>query len=252
MLSKEEITSISKTTGFKPHQQEKDYLLTMTLSLIYKSTETQLIFKGGTALAKAYGLNRFSEDLDFTLNDKTNFEALIRKISTGLRNYGVENSIAKEKSTFEFSETWKIKAKGPLFTTEKSSCFIRIEVSYREKTLLAPSMVEIFPFYKDIPNFQIIVMSIEEMLAEKVRAVMTRDKARDVYDLWFILNKNARKNEKLINKKLEYYNLRYSQKELLQKINAKKSEWEVELSPLLSRVPEFKTTVEFIKENLNL
>ena len=95
-----------------------------------------------------------------------------------------------------------IKAKGPLFTTEKSHCFIRIEVNYREKTQLLPEIINIFQIYKDIPNFQIVSMNINEILAEKGRAVFTREKARDVYDIWFILNKkNAEKNEELINKK---------------------------------------------------
>lgn len=248
MLSREEIISIAETTGLKPHQQEKDYLLTIVLSIIYKSTDTQLVFKGGTALAKAYGLNRFSEDLDFTLNEKTDLEFLIKKIHTGLTDYGIENSIGKEESRFEFSSTWKIKTKGPLFTTEKSSCFIRIEVSYGEKTQLKPEIINVFPMYKDIPNFQIVSMNINEILAEKVRAIMTRDKARDVYDLWFILNKNASKNEELINKKLEYYKIKYSKKDFFKKIKSKKTEWNMELNLLLNKVPKFEMIEGFIRK----
>lgn len=37
---------------------------------------------------------------------------------------------------------------------------------------------------------------------------MTRDKGRDIYDLWFLLSQNIPIRSGLIRKKLEYYNLK--------------------------------------------
>ena len=69
MLNREEIERAAKERGEHAKIIEKDYLLEMVLFLI-KEHGKDLIFKGGTALYKLYSLNRFSEDLDFTLYGK--------------------------------------------------------------------------------------------------------------------------------------------------------------------------------------
>lgn len=56
---------------FKDHfldtrQLEKDYLHVFFLYEIYTIFSKELVFKGGTALRIFYGLDRFSEDLNFT------------------------------------------------------------------------------------------------------------------------------------------------------------------------------------------
>jgi hypothetical protein len=54
-----------------PEYIEKDFWVCLTLDILFNSTELQshkLLFKGGTALSKGYGLiNRFSEDIDIVV-----------------------------------------------------------------------------------------------------------------------------------------------------------------------------------------
>ena len=53
------------------------------------------VFKGGTALQKVYGLNRFSIDLDFTAkedNNKIDFKILIEKIAKKITDFGYNSS----------------------------------------------------------------------------------------------------------------------------------------------------------------
>ena len=48
-------------------QLEKDYLLNLILKIFSTTTLSEhAVFKGGTAINYFYGLDRFSEDLDFT------------------------------------------------------------------------------------------------------------------------------------------------------------------------------------------
>ena len=74
---------------------------------------------------------------------------------------------------------------------------MRLEFSLREEVLEEPEVVFHSPGYPDIVPFSISVMSLPEILAEKVRAVMTRNKARDVYDLWFLLDIGVMLNPEL-------------------------------------------------------
>lgn len=246
MLSKDELIALTKTTRRKLHQQEKDYVQMIALYHIYQHVSSELVFKGGTALEKVHGLNRFSEDLDFTRNMELGLDGLIDKILIGIRNYGIECEVKKEKPRFEFSDKYKLSARGPLYSGDVSKVFIRIEVSAREKTLMDPEIRNIFPKYRDIPNFSLAAMPMEEIAAEKVRAIITRDKPRDVYDLWFLLNNNAKIDYQMIDKKLEYYGLSYSYDVFKEKMEESASAWDSELSMLLPTVPPLEDVERLI------
>jgi predicted nucleotidyltransferase component of viral defense system len=87
----------------------------------------------------------------------------------------------------------------------------------------------------------VLVMRLEEILAEKVRAIFWRARARDVYDLWFLVKKDVSIKQKLIDEKLKYYELKFSLKNFEKKINEVGKSWEKELKQITTFVPEFKT-----------
>jgi hypothetical protein len=85
---------------------------------------------------------------------------------------------------------------------------------------------------------------MEEVAAEKVRAIMTRDKPRDVYDLSLLIKKGYPLHELLIRKKLEGY-AEFSMEGFEKAIEDKKDSWSIELRNLLykhtmqSGLPDF-------------
>ena len=96
-------------------------------------------------------------------------------------------------------------------------------------------------------------MIIEEMLAEKIRALFTRDKARDLYDLWFLLGKGIKTEIEDINRKLKIYGERFDKKKFIEKIEDKRKSWEMDLKGLIrGKLPEFsivkKEVIERLKE----
>ena len=46
-------------------------------------------------------------------------------------------------------------------------------------------------------------MDPKEIMSEKIRALMTRTKARDLYDIYFLVRKNVKLDTQLVAKKLE-------------------------------------------------
>ncbi len=68
------IASTSEALGIKDLFIEKDYWVTYVLKqLALSDFKDHVVFKGGTSLSKAYNLvNRFSEDIDLVLLNKTN------------------------------------------------------------------------------------------------------------------------------------------------------------------------------------
>ena len=58
----------------------------------------------------------------------------------------------------------------------------------------------------------------EEILAEKIRALLVRGKGRDIFDLWFLLEKGVEIEPLLIEKKMKKVGKKFNKGRLLKKI----------------------------------
>ncbi len=243
MINKNELLETAKLMGLKSWQQEKHYLQYLALNSI---AEEPLVFKGGTYLWFAQGLDRFSEDLDFTASEHLSHD-IAEKVSRNLELFGVENSI-KPIANNETTLSFRISAKGPLNTAKIDECIVYVEISKREQILKKTLPVKLdYPSYS-LPIKTISGMALEEVGAEKVRAILTRQKARDVYDLNYLITKKKIKfDENLINSKLQYYKLRFSENIFIKHVAEKQGYYNRELKGLVfGELPKF----EEIKRNL--
>jgi predicted nucleotidyltransferase component of viral defense system len=239
MLSREDLQNFRRILGFNLGQVEKDYLQHLFLLFLGQETKKDFVFKGGTALQKVYGLNRFSIDLDF-ISINGDEEKTIKRIANDITNFGFESRTIK-KEIKKTGKTFFLRIKGPLYDgTERSLTTLRIEISSRKDLVLEPEVKEIVPIYPDIRPYSILIMKLEEILAEKVRAIFWRTKARDVYDLWFLIKKETNVNVELINKKLAYYKLKFNLKNFERKIDEVEKSWEKELKQVTTFLPNFK------------
>ena len=222
--------------GMKPWQQEKHYIQYLALNSI---SEEPVVFKGGTYLWFTQGLDRFSEDLDFTASEPLVHD-VAEKVSKDLALFGVENKI-KRISDNETTLSFRISAKGPLNTAKLDECVVYVEISKREQVSDRTIPVRLdYPPYM-LPTKTIPGMSLEEAGAEKVRAILTREKARDVYDLYYLIAKKGIKfDESLTNSKLEYYKMRFSKSVFLKSVLGHREYYERELKSLVfGELPRF-------------
>ena len=247
MISGETLLKIAKMEGLKPYQEEKKYIQTLILRAI--SNSASLVFKGGTALFLLYGLNRFIEYLDFTATSNLDFTGLLKEVSDSLQLMNIRNETMEYDSIAGFSG--RIKAYGPLNSNERDACFVKIDISTREKISLKADPKEIDSNFPDLLPFSLQVMNEAEILAEKTRAVITRNQARDVYDLYFLLKKGIKFDVSLSNKKLEYYKLKFSIELLEKSLEKKKDIWKQELNPILiGNLPDFNDVKSLIIEKV--
>ena len=66
----EAVQAVSRGLNISPALVEKDYYVTLVLKRINEEI-SGLIFKGGTSLSKCHkAINRFSEDIDLTLDSE--------------------------------------------------------------------------------------------------------------------------------------------------------------------------------------
>jgi predicted nucleotidyltransferase component of viral defense system len=237
VISIEELRRIARIKGLKMGNAEKDYIIDIALLSISRNTKDEMVFKGGTCLSKFYKIGRFSEDIDFTLRKELDIGGLLRKIVSDLRSFGMESEIRQERRAFN-SIMSAIRTKGPLYRgTPNSVSSLKIDINTKSSIDMEPLVSTYNPIYTDIPSFSLPVMQEKEILAEKVRAIMTRAKARDVYDVWFLLGDGVPFDTGLIEKKLKYYGEQWNPAKFRKSLNMKEPVWETELVPLISGAP---------------
>jgi len=237
MITLSEIKDYAKLKRLNLGQAEKEYFQDIVLFIIYESFGREIVFKGGTAMNRCYNLNRFSEDLDFT-TEEVNIRRILEK---GLNRFYIDYEITEKH--YECGEKITLRIKGPLFTGGRQSlCKIELDLSSREKVLLEPKIESIGRFLKEIPMFDVVVMQEKEILAEKVRAIMTRTRSRDVYDLAFLLDRNTKIELKLIEEKLAYYNKTWNYMQFEDNLSNSEFIWKTELEALVPTLPDFKIT----------
>ena len=235
MIDIETLKRIAKTKGINNiGYAEKDYFQEIILLGISRECPG-LVFKGGTALYKMHDLNRFSEDLDFTgeINEQT-----VRKISRYLQDFGYESEVVKKNVKTGSLLTFVIQ--GFLFQgTNVSKARVQMDVNVTDVELV-PNFSQFFSLYPDIPSFRLKVMALEEIIVEKLRALLVRKKARDAYDIWFLLNRGVKINLSLARQKLKLYDIKLGRATLKDALNECEGAWKKEMKPLIMDVPNFK------------
>ena len=187
MISVEQLRDISRRTGLSLYQQEKDYFLKLLLHDYFRRYE-DAVFKGGTCLKYLFGFDRFSEDLDFNLlGSADRFKEQIERTVEQFKLIGADAHFLREE-LFEDAFTCEIGLHGPLYKgSPQTRNRIRIDAGKRTGTLKEPVWRLISSEYPETrERFLVLAMSEEEMLVEKVIALMERRKGRDLYDLWFL------------------------------------------------------------------
>jgi len=248
VITKDELERVAKFKRISVRNAEKDYILDLGIFASSEFKDT-IVLKGGTALYKFHGLNRFSEDLDFAMNKRRfEFKELPARITETCSMIGIKGKLS-ELRRYPKEANIRLSFRGPLYAGQKSSmCNLTLNISLRERPVNVKR--ELYsPVYSDIPSFEVYVLEAEEMLAEKVRAVLTRDKPRDIYDVWFLLKRGVKFNVSLIDKKLRIYKMTFNRDMFYKKIEEKEGMWVRDLKALIiGSLPEFEAICHGIKE----
>ena len=230
MITKEQIYFLAKKKRINETMVFQEYLQLFFLNELYSYKESKnIFFKGGTSLHLIYKAPRFSEDLDFSVGLKEkNFLDFIWKLFEKI----------KKKEAVEFKNRKSIAGKRFLLTALPEilpyKVFINLDFSFREKVLI-PQKSIIETDYPVLFKSYVYHLSKEEIFAEKIRALLTRQKGRDLYDLWYLASQSVNFKKELAREKLKYYKLKkISQDKILQKIkNFSKKDFILDLRPFL-------------------
>lgn len=191
MISDQTIKNLTNKYQTTLFNVQREYYQNVFLARFYEQTHAaKIFFKGGTALRLIFKSPRFSEDLDFSTN------ATVTQIETAIVETGV--NLERENNRFKIKEA-KITSGGYLSILEFNQIRIKLEFSLR-KTGITGELITIINDF--IPPYPLMTLSTKILVAEKIQALLTRQKPRDFYDLYFILRSNllSAKDKKVLTK----------------------------------------------------
>ncbi len=244
-LTLDEFTNIASQKPFDQLMVEKDYFVTMLLYLL-KDVEG-LYFKGGTALQKIFlNYSRLSEDIDFTVT--RGIEEVSKEIIEKIKRESLFGEITTDKNVAGFMRL-VVHFKG--FSNQDDEVFI--DLNKRARLLLKPERHKINHFYKNhIPEFYCNTLAKEEMLAEKMAAAIGRNKPRDHFDLYRIIQMKMPINLELVKKKCEQSGDELDITRMFNKAKKLKKKWDKDTHSLIAEEVGFQEVMTTLSKHFNL
>lgn len=215
MIERNIVAGLARKLEIDEYSILREYIQMLFLRDFYgRSNSAGVFFKGGTAIRLLLRSFRFSEDLDFTAAlSKTAVKKMVR---VALEASGHE---APRLESEILSETANSLVHRIAFPTELSirPLTIKLEFSFREKPLTRK--VSVIETELPVSPYPLVVHSdFEEILAEKIRALLTRSQGRDIFDVWYLLSKGIAINGQFTRSKLSFYKKTFSINKLRESI----------------------------------
>lgn len=183
----------------------REYFQHLFLAQLYRrESADNLLFKGGTALRVIYGSPRFSEDLDFSIfrveqyNRKKFIEDLFAVVLMEIEKAGIKIELGPKPGAT--AEGYYGDAVFHIYDYQPIS--VSINISARNGRDIKGEIDSVANDF--VPTYNVFHLPQELLIDEKIfDALLNRGKARDFYDLYFIMRKGmlsagqkARLNEK--------------------------------------------------------
>lgn len=260
MITEARLRQLARELGVRLGYAEKNYVNSWILWAIYTSSYgDNLLFKGGTALSKLYFPEtwRYSEDLDFGVEGE--YQGTEDELAIALDE-------AKMRSGINFEVTQHRELRNEGYPTH----YVDIDIQYNallgqgNTTSLDVMIDEYVAFdsvehshqYEDTPEFAMTAYSLEEIFAEKLRALYQRSQARDYYDLYRMISEATIDQSVILPSfrgKCDHDDLSIDLQNGLptEKQDEIRDGWQNTLPDLVSDLPEFDPVYETLEQYID-
>ena len=248
--------------GFsKTEYAEKDYLQELMLYWLFNGKMSgTLVFRGGTAISKLYGSGRFSEDIDLVMSESAEENAVTRAMDSAIKGMKLQYATEARKERYRNMLKYVLKIQGPLYAVSNSPQAvqtIQLDINLFERPLMHVKEAFRRPIYPDIAPYLLNSLEAEELLADKIKALVERIEpvARDLYDAWLLSTKYELKPDlELVGKKMQLYGRKsgeqFSLEVLKERIASIKVVWDSEIGRLLRDPPSYDEVAKGFLEKL--
>jgi hypothetical protein len=131
---------------------------------VIKLVDTEFYLTGGTAASRGYLYHRFSDDLDYFVNDDDRFTLWVDRVIQSLIN----------------QSNWQCQV------LQKEGRFTRLIVSVKDLLLKIDCINDVPAHVGEIKNHPVLgrLDSPENILANKITALLDREEPKDLADIW--------------------------------------------------------------------
>lgn len=185
----------------------REYLQVLLLKMLFdKGVFRQVAFVGGTALRLLHGLRRFSEDIDFSLINKKDYD--FQKMMQYLEEEFKKNNLATEITVDSQSNVHSGFVKFPgllaqlgLSSHKDQKISIKVEVDTNPPAGWETALVPVTAHFV----FAVTTFDLPSLFATKLHACFFRRfiKGRDFYDLVWYLGKRIEPNFVVLNNAIQ-------------------------------------------------
>jgi predicted nucleotidyltransferase component of viral defense system len=268
MILSSEIKTLSDREGVSVGVVEKDYVISKALSALSKSKDISkhFLFKGGTAVKKFYYPDwRYSEDLDFTVTKAFTLTQVVSMFEQSCKvawdEFGLQMRVKDATRAPKTDDTpeaigLKLFYEGPLRKSSGVKNNIRVDINYTELVIDTPEVRRSFTRYSDDALANLLVYSLPEILAEKMRSILQRGKSRDYYDVWVLLKTyrgdiDLQRCKEIFLKKCEFKNLTFhgvADFTTHERLALAKGFWERGLAHQVNELPTFHKVIDELEQ----
>lgn len=179
-----ELQDLVDRLGRPPDLIARDFALMTIAARLTETYADELCFKGGFVLRHVHGHERFSRDIDATRVRPPKHKLDAAEVTAEITRASMGSLVSIRAAAPATDSGRSLDFERVDFTSPLSDGRVSVEISYRED-VLDPHIEQVGPPYFE--PFSIAVLSLEEIVAEKLRALCQRTRPTDLSDQAMIL-----------------------------------------------------------------
>lgn len=264
MINIKEISQLSQKYKVPAETIEKDYMISwLLLSIANSPLSEDFIFYGGTSIKRIYfDDHRYSEDIDLLSYTPYSSDKIISQLAC--LSYALDNA----NINFSFEEDTLICANGRTQLYVNYDGFdeivgapkkIRLDFVMNSQCYGETNLRNVLASYSDMIDNEasLRTMSLNSILANKIGMLFdaTRNEPRDIYDIWFLLNRSSlfdfdvNKIKKEIKEKYSFCpSASMIVSRLTNEVVAKN--WKIRLVNQIAKLPDLYFVIKAIEKNI--
>lgn len=195
MIDYLQVQRLALKNNVSPEIIEKDYFIELVLFYFSKDSSLceNLVFRGGTALKKVYFPEyRFSEDLDFVIDNKKEINIYQEMIIQILQKISSDYPIKTDKRSMFKSDQLQLFITYDIIPDIRGVKELKVDIlqdyyipKHERKGLLFS-----YPEFEN-NNLVLETYALESVVCDKIGRILDVDnEPRDLYDLWYLLKLN--------------------------------------------------------------
>ncbi|KXB00324.1 hypothetical protein AKJ41_04150 [candidate division MSBL1 archaeon SCGC-AAA259O05] len=200
-MDRQVFENLSEKTGFQMDILEKVYRLTELLKEVVETElRRELVLKGGTAINFVYfDVPRLSVDIDL------DYIGSVRKKKMLKDRAALEETLERIFRTLDYTakkdRTYALQRYNLLYeNSAENQDRIQTEINFLKRTTILEPVEKKLEHFFDFEDFKVFTLQVEELFGRKLKALVKRTTARDLYDIYHLLETDIPYDERILRK----------------------------------------------------